>query len=65
MFEDQLLKEKERPFVRDLLAHLDERFPRILRRDLGAVRTLSVLNDVLDLKYLLQYSGGENLDDKF
>lgn len=61
MLQDELFEEKKRPFMRHFLADLDKRFPGVLRGELGAVRALSVLDDVLDLEDLLQDRRGEHL----
>lgn len=59
--QDELFEKQKRAFVRDLLADLNKRLPRVLRGEFGAVRTLSVLNKVLDLKDLFEDGGGEHL----
>lgn len=47
--------------MRDLLSDLHERFPSVLRGKLGAVGTLTVLDEILDFKNLFKDSVGENL----
>ena len=61
VLEDELLEEKERPFVRDLLADLNHRLPGVFRGKLRAVRTLPVLDEELDLEHLFENRRGEDL----
>lgn len=61
MLQDELFEKQERAFVRDLLADLNERLPCVFRGEFGAVRTLSMLDEVFDLKDLLEDGGGEYL----
>lgn len=61
MLQDKLFEKQERAFVRDLLTDLNERLPRVLRGEFSTVGALGMLNEVLDLKNLLENGGGENL----
>ena len=61
MFQDELFEKQERAFVRDLLTDLDECLPCVFRSEFGAVRTLGMLDEVLDLKNLLKDGGSEYL----
>ena len=54
VFEDELFEEQEGALVRHFLAHLHERFPGVFRGEAGAVGALAVLDEVLDLEYLLK-----------
>ena len=54
VFKDELFEEEESALVRDFLAHLDERLPGVFRSKTSTIWALAVLNDVLDLKDLLQ-----------
>ena len=47
--------------MRDLLADLNECFPRVFRGKFGAVVTLGMLDEVFDLKDLFEDGGGEYL----
>lgn len=61
VLEDELLEVEERPLVVDLLSHLDKRAPRVLGRQTRALRALRTLDEVLDLKNLLQNRRREDL----
>jgi hypothetical protein len=61
VLEDELLEEEEGPLVRDLLSDLDDRFPRVLGGEAGTVRALGVLDQELDLEYLFEDGGSQNL----
>ena len=61
MLQDELFEKQKRALVRNLLTDLDERLPRVLRSEFGAVGTLGMLNEVFDLKDLLEDGGGEYL----
>ena len=61
MLQDELFEKQKRAFVRDLLADLNERLPRVLCSELSAVGTLGMLDEVFDLKHLLEDGGGEYL----
>ena len=53
MLQDELLKVQERALVRNFLPKLDKGFPGVLRSQFRTVGTLSVLDQVFDLKHLL------------
>ena len=53
MLQDELLKVQERAFVWNFLPKLDKGFPGVLRSQSCTVGTLSVLDQVFDLKHLL------------
>jgi hypothetical protein len=61
VLEDELLEEEEGPLVRDLLSDLDDRFPRVLGGEAGTVQALGVLDQELDLEYLFEDGGSQNL----
>ena len=61
MFQDELLEEEESPFMRNLLADLDESLPGVLRSEFSAIAALRVLDDVLHLEDLLEYCRCEDL----
>lgn len=61
VLEDKLLEVQERPLVVHFLSNLNHRFPCVLRREAGTVRTLTVHDDVFDLEYLLEDSRCEYL----
>lgn len=61
VLQNQLLEEEEGPFMGHFLAHLHERLPSIFCREFGAVRTLAVLDEVLELEGLLQNRVRQNL----
>lgn len=61
VLQDELFQEQESPLMRDLLANLDERLPGVLRCELRTVRALTILDQILNLKHLLEYCGGEDL----
>ena len=61
MLQDELFEEQKRPLVGNLLAHLNERFPGVLRGELRAVRALAILDEKLDLEHLFEDRRGENL----
>ena len=54
VLQDELLEVQESPLVRHLLPDLYLRFPGILGCQSRTVWTLTILDDVLDLKHLLQ-----------
>lgn len=60
VLQDQLLQEQERPLVWDLLPDLHQCLPCVLRRQLRAIRTLTVLYEVLDLEDLLENGGRQD-----
>jgi hypothetical protein len=64
VFEDELLEVEECPFVVDFLSHLDESPPCVLGSQPGAFGTLSVSDNELDLKDLLQNGSREDLSDE-
>ena len=53
MLQDELFKVQECTFMRDFLPDLNKGLPGVLRSQSRTVRTLSVLNQVFDFKYLL------------
>ena len=53
MFQNKLLKVQECTFMWNFLPDLNKGLPSVLRSQFRTVRTLSVLNQVFDLKYLL------------
>ena len=53
MFQNKLLKVQECPFMRNFLPDLNKGLPSVLCSQLRTVRTLSVLNQIFDLEYLL------------
>ena len=53
MLQDKLFKVQECAFMRDLLPHLDKGLPGVLCSQFRTVGALSVLDQVLDLEYLL------------
>lgn len=61
MSQDELFEKQERAFVRDLLTDLNEGFPRVFGGEFGTVGTLGMLDEVFNLKDLLQDGGGEYL----
>ena len=44
----------------NLLPNLHQRFPRIFCRELGTVRTLTMLNEIFDFEYLLEDRRGKD-----
>jgi hypothetical protein len=61
VLEDELLEEEESPFMRHLLANLDDGFPRVLGSQSRTVRTLTALHEVFDLEGLLEHCSREHL----
>jgi hypothetical protein len=61
MLQDELFEVEESALVVDLLSYLDDSSPCIFRCETGAVWTLSILDDELDLKHLLQYGRSKDL----
>ena len=61
MLEDKLLEKEERPFVGDLLSDLNDGLPGIFGSELCTIWTLTMLDKVLDLEYLLEDRRGEDL----
>ncbi len=61
VLEDELLEEKERPLMGDLLPDLYQRFPCILGGELRAIWALAVLDEVLDLENLLEDGRSKDL----
>lgn len=62
MLQNELLQVKEGPLVVDLLADLHQGVPCIFRSEFRAVGALSVYNDILNLKYLLEDCRSEDLE---
>lgn len=54
MLQDQLFQPQEGPLMRHLLPDLHRRLPRILRRELGARRTLASVHDKDEHERLLE-----------
>lgn len=57
VFEDKLLEEQECALMRDFLSDLNEGFPGVFGGKPCTVWTLCVLDEELDLKYLLEDRG--------
>lgn len=54
MLQDQLFKIQEGPFVRHLLAHLDEGLPGVFGCKAGTIGALAVLDKVFYLERLFE-----------
>jgi len=61
VLQDKLLEVQESSLVRHFLSDLDNSLPGILCGQLRAIRTLTILNKVLNLKGLLEYRIRQNL----
>ena len=62
VFEDKLFQVQECPFMRNFLSDLNHGFPGVFSSQFCAIRTLTVLNEILDLKNLFQDRVRQNLN---